>query len=256
MWRHVAGIVLCLAVLPHEIFSKPFFWKVRLIYSTLDPEPSWPKEMLEWNAEQRQWRKDVSAGKITGFHNEGFYTTSVSEHQWHLKCREEYVQECTDRAVYNDRMMVYVKDVFLQPLNILGHMSERYKNLVRLAKDWLMAHVFLRDPKAVKSMLNLVETRKFYNERDKEYIRERWVDLWSDIKIYKTMMTRINNAYLKFHYPDGYIRTHINNWLGIKNELLEKAQKERTTIKTKPTTTIIRDEEWLYHYKPEAYEQL
>ncbi|KAL1463234.1 hypothetical protein WDU94_015007 [Cyamophila willieti] len=253
MWRHVAGIALCLVVLPHESLSKPFFWKVRLIYSTIDPEPSWPKELLEMNAQVRQWRKDVSAGLITGFHNEAFYTTSVSEHQWHLKCREEYVQECTDYDIYYDRMRTHIEDVPRQIINILGHTSERYKNLVRLAKDWLMAHVFLRDPKAVKSMLNLVETRKFYNMRDKEYINERWTELWQDIKVHKMMMQRISKAYLGYHYPDGYIRTKINDWLGIKSELREKALKERTTIRTKPTTTIIRDEEWLYHYKPEAY---
>lgn len=145
-------------------------------------------------------------------------------------------------------MLDYVENVFSQTFNILGHKLERFKNQVRMVKDWIMAKAILRDPKAIKSMLHLVELRKFHNKRDKELIRERWAQLWTDIKFYKGMMERMTKVYLNYHYPDGFIRSKINNWLGIKNERLEEALKKRTSIKTKRTTTKVYDEKFVLDY--------
>ncbi|KAI5711156.1 hypothetical protein M8J75_014661 [Diaphorina citri] len=247
MFCHVAAFTLLLACLPQDGLA--FFYRNRLVYSTLDPEPSWAPEDLAWAAEHRQFWDDVEAGRITGFHNEGFYTKSSSEKEWGEQCREQYVQEAKDLAVFKERTWDHIENVFLQTFDILGHKWEKTKRQVRNIQDWITATFFLRDPKAKKNMLNNVEINKFHNKRRQEYINKRWKELWGDIKIYKEMISRMANVYFKYNYPDGAIRTHINNWLGIKNELLEKALQERTTKRVKPSSTRIYDEWFLQNYQ-------
>lgn len=181
---------------------------------------------------------------------EGGWTTSVSEKLFFLECRDEYVKEATEYPLLKERLYEYVENVFLQILNIWGHKYQKHRSQFVNIKDWLNAKLFLKDPKAIKNMMNNVNMNWFYIKQDDEYLNERWRGLLKDIKFYIYMSKRMTKVYNDYHYPDGWLRTRINNFFGIKNVLQEEALKHRTTVTKKTTITRIFDDHFFENYIP------
>lgn len=176
------------------------------------------------------------------------FTTSVSEKLWGLECRDEYVKEATEYPVLKERVSDYVENVFSQIWNIWGHKYQKHRLQFVNSKDWLTAKLFLRDPKAIQNMMNNVNHQWFHVSRNNEYLNERWQGLWEDIKFYIYMSKRMIKAYNDYHYPDGWLKTRINDFLGIKNELREEALKHRTTVVTTTKPVRVYDKYFFNNY--------